>query len=259
MLAQIHNLEMKAAELARHLPDAFEKLHDVDLARGWRSQPAGQARAALARQVKKVPGAVLDGFLAAGAGLLSGLWHRSTSAAGHRLRDVWKRLRARRASKQPQQQTQPQTVTQAQPKPIPATFVRRPAHAATGPSTLGGTTMPGGGHHFVAPAMEMLRISGAYKPQGMAEVGADFAGLADALEIYAESMRVTVENANTNWPIDQSIVDMLAQIHNLEMKAAELARHLPDAFEKLHDVDLARLRNQRTGESMWDTVNNPHV
>jgi hypothetical protein len=244
--------------------------------RGWRSEAARKTRAAVlqgvrksaaavGRGIKKTPRAIFDAILAAGAGVLSGLWHVSASAALRRLRDVWNRRRARAAERRARAAERRAAKKTAQdgtaPVPAaPATFVRRPAHAGTGPSTLnGGTNMPGGGHHFVAPAMESLRIAGAYNPQGMAEVGADFAGLAEALELEAEAIRITVENANANWPLNQGIVDILAQVHNLKIKAAELAKELPVAFENLHDVDLARLRNPRKGaaEAMWDYSRNP--
>ena len=39
-------------------------------------------------------------------------------------------------------------------------------------------------------------------------------------------------------------------------EAAELATELKPAFQALHDVDLARLENPRTGERMWDVSSN---
>jgi hypothetical protein len=40
-----------------------------------------------------------------------------------------------------------------------------------------------------------------YQPTGMLQVGADFAGLEEALRLHAEAMKVTVENADANQPL----------------------------------------------------------
>lgn len=116
-----------------------------------------------------------------------------------------------------------------------------------------------GGHHFVAPAMEAARNAAAYSPTGMLQVGQDFAGLEEALRLHAEAMKVTVENADASQPLDPRIVEIMRQIHGLQLKAAELAQELGPAFEKLHAVDLERLRNPRkgaAGERMWDVTAN---
>lgn len=119
--------------------------------------------------------------------------------------------------------------------------------------------MSGGGHHFVAPAMEAARAAAQYQPTGMLQVGADFAGLEEALRLHAEAMKVTVENADANFPLHPNIVELMRQIHSLQLKAAELANELQPAFRQLHDVDLARLENPRkgiAGERMWDVSAN---
>lgn len=113
-----------------------------------------------------------------------------------------------------------------------------------------------GGHHFVAAATEMARAAAAYQPQGMLQVGQDFAGLEEALRINAEALKTTVENADANWPLHPNIVEIMRQIHSLQLKAAELATELKPAFQQLHDVDIARIENPRTGERMWDLSNN---
>jgi hypothetical protein len=119
--------------------------------------------------------------------------------------------------------------------------------------------MSGGGHHFVAPAMELARAAAHYQPQGMLQVGADFGGLEEALRLHAEAMKVTVENADATQPLHPNIVELMRQIHGLQLKAAELAAELQPAFRQLHDVDIARLENPRkgvAGERMWDVSSN---
>ncbi|WP_333743813.1 hypothetical protein [Streptomyces ardesiacus] len=119
--------------------------------------------------------------------------------------------------------------------------------------------MSGGGHHFVAPAMEAARAASHYQPTGMLQVGADFAGLEEALRLYAEAMKITVENADATQPLHPNIIELMRQIHGLQLKAAELAAELQPAFRSLHDVDIARLENPRkgmAGERMWDVSAN---
>ena len=113
-----------------------------------------------------------------------------------------------------------------------------------------------GGHHFIAAAAEMARAAAAYQPTGMLQVGQDFAGLEEALRLHAEAMKTTVENADATQPLHPNIVEIMRQIHSLQLKAAELASELQPAFRSLHDVDIARLENPRKGEAMWDYTAN---
>lgn len=112
-----------------------------------------------------------------------------------------------------------------------------------------------GGHHFLAPAMELERIAATYTPDGMMQVGRDFAALPDALEHIANAMRVSTARADAEQPLDSRIVEIMQHVYQLQMKASELARELPAAFRKLHDVDISRIENPRKGrqaEAMWD-------
>ena len=206
------------------------------------------ARAAKAarRHAKTTGAALLDGAIALSAAAWTWARTRDKGAALDRLKNVWRRRRTKRT-------TTPDTPA----RPDVAATVRRPT-APTAPST-GGTTMSGGGHHFVAPAMELARAAAAYQPNGMLQVGADFSGLEEALRLHAEAMKVTVENADAHFPLHPNIVELMRQIHGLQLKAAELAAELTPAFRQLHDTDIARLENPRkgtAGERMWDVSTN---
>jgi hypothetical protein len=205
-----------------------------------------RAGTAAARVARHTGGALADGLRAAAAGAWAWLRHRDPKTALDRLKTVWKRLRKHRATPDPD------------PTPPVADTVRRPADTA--PTTLpGGTRMSGGGHHFVAPAMELARAAANYQPTGMLQVGADFAGLEEALRLHAEAMKITVENADATQPLAPQIVELMRQVHGLQLKAAELAAELTPAFRQLHDVDIARLENPRKGtqgERMWDVSTN---
>lgn len=217
----------------------------------------GTKKAAKATRVgaKKLRGAAVDGVRSVLAAAWTGLRKRSGRAAIKRLRETWSRRRKHRADKDAAKDK----AKQATPKtPDVTTTVRRPTATTTAPARSGGTTtMPG--HHFVAPAMEMARIAANYDPQGMLQVGEDFAGLEEALRLTAEAMKVTVENADAKQPLAPQIIEMMRGIHALQLKAAEMASELRPAFESLHQVDLERLRNPRkgaAGERMWDVTTN---
>ncbi|CAL9593265.1 hypothetical protein SUDANB1_05268 [Streptomyces sp. enrichment culture] len=116
-----------------------------------------------------------------------------------------------------------------------------------------------GGHHFLAPAMELERIASTYTPEGMMQVGRDFAALPDSLVHMANAMKITTARAHAEQPLDPKIIEIMQQVYRLQIKAAELARELPNAFRKLHHVDIDRLQNQRTGEREWDVTRNADV
>jgi hypothetical protein len=200
-----------------------------------------RATKATAKHGSRAASAVWDGICAAAAGAWTWL-RRDRSAAVDRLKAVWKRRRTKTNPDSPD-------------IPAVATTVRRPTHTPVPVSRTGGAAVSGG-HHFVAAATEMARAATAYQPQGMLQVGQDFAGLEEALRIHAEALRTTVENADANWPLAPQIVDLMGQIHSLQLKAADLASELQPAFRQLHDVDIARLENPRTGEQMWDVTAN---
>ncbi|MDV6290308.1 hypothetical protein R2F25_30330 [Streptomyces sp. UP1A-1] len=103
--------------------------------------------------------------------------------------------------------------------------------------------------------MELERIASTYTPEGMMQVGRDFAALPDALEHVANAMRITTARADAEQPLDPRIVELMQNIYNLQMKASELARELAPAFRQLHAVDIERLQNPRKGahaEAEWD-------
>lgn len=205
-----------------------------------------QARTLAARSVRKMRGASADALKALRSGVWGTIRHWSWAKGRQRALAAWKKHRAKRK-------------TAAAPKPAAATIassVRRPTATST-PTRAGAPAMSG--HHFVAPAMEGARAAANYQPTGMMQVGQDFAGLQQALELHAEAMKVTVENADAKYPLAPQIVELMRQIHQMQLKAAEMARDLQPAFRKLHQVDIARIEQPRKGresEAMWDVRSN---
>lgn len=204
---------------------------------------------------KKLRGVATDGVRSIVAAAWTGLRKKDRKAALARLKETWTKRRQKRADKEAAKKAKtaeatPETATVA-------TSVRRPTATSSTPASTGGTIMPG--HHFTAPAMEMARIAANYQPTGMLQVGEDFSGLEEALRLTAEAMKVTVENADATQPLAPQIIEIMRQVHGLQLKAAELASELRPAFENLHQVDLERLRNPRkgvAGERMWDVTTN---
>lgn len=211
--------------------------------KAWTANRTTRAR----ERAKHLRGAAADGIRAVVAAAWTGLRKRDRHAALARLKETWARRRKKRADKN----------TPVPAAPAVVATVRRPT-ATTAPATTTGVTTVSG-HHFVAPAMEMARIAASYDPQGMLQVGEDFSGLEEALRLTAEAMKVTVEHADAKQPLAPQIIEMMRQIHSLQLKAADMAAELRPAFENLHQVDLERLRNPRkgaAGERMWDVTTN---
>ncbi|MDX3575958.1 hypothetical protein [Streptomyces sp. FL07-04A] len=253
-------LKRAAKDLAtKNATNAGGKGHALKAAAGratraaWKTTSPTAARAAKAagRHLKRGGRALWDGVRAGLVGAAAALWQRNWRVFRPAVRAMWRRIKSKRAAAQAAADP---TVT----TPPVADSVRRPADTSPAP-TFGGTRMSGGGHHFVAPAMELARAAAHYQPQGMLQVGADFAGLEEALRLHAEAMKITVENADATQPLHPNIVELMRQIHGLQLKAAELASELQPAFRQLHDVDIARLENPRkgvAGERMWDVSTN---
>lgn len=216
------------------------------------------ARKTTGRGLKRAAGAAWDATRALASGArawVSAKKGERKSAAWARIREMWTKRRKTRAEKAAAKAAAAEA---SKTPPEVGTTVRRPT-TTTIPATFTGGTAVSGGHHFVAPAMEAARAAANYQPTGMMQVGQDFAGLQQALELNAEAMKVTVENADTKFPLDPRIVETMRQIHSLQLKAAELASELQPAFRKFHDVDIARIENPRKGregERMWDVSAN---
>lgn len=217
----------------------------------WRAskKPRATLKAAAKRHAQKARGAASDALKAFRSGVWGVLRHVSFKKGAAKGWAAWKQHRANRKNKQ-------QTPDTTMPQRTIASVARKPANS-TSSSTNGGITMPG--HHFTGPAMEMARAAAAYEPQGMLQVGQDFVGLKEAMELVAEAMKITVENADAKFPLHPQIVEIMRNMHGLALKGAEMANELQPAFRNLHQVDLARLETPRkglAGERMWDVSTN---
>jgi hypothetical protein len=245
----------KALAAVGHGTVAATKATGRGLKKAMTADGTKKATRATRAGAKKLRGVATDGVRSIVAAAWTGLRKKDRKAALARLKETWTKRRQKRADKEAAKKAKtaeatPETATVA-------TSVRRPTATSSTPASTGGTIMPG--HHFTAPAMEMARIAANYQPTGMLQVGEDFSGLEEALRLTAEAMKVTVENADATQPLAPQIIEIMRQVHGLQLKAAELASELRPAFENLHQVDLERLRNPRkgaAGERMWDVTTN---
>ncbi|MFC1418573.1 hypothetical protein [Streptacidiphilus cavernicola] len=199
-------------------------------------------RAVAAQDLRRARNAGAHVLRAVRSGIWGSIRHLSLRKGAARAAAAWKARHAQRTAPAPQ--------------PTVASTVRRPAATTPAPNP-GGPSMSG--HHFLAPAMDAAARAGSYNPTGMIQVIQDFGGLAEAMELWAQAMKITVENADAQFPLDPGLIETMRQVHSLTLKAAEMAGELQPAARKLHAADLERHDNPRkgrAGERMWDIASN---
>lgn len=113
---------------------------------------------------------------------------------------------------------------------------------------------------FIEAAGEMLGAAMVYAPEGMMQVGNDFAKLPEAFRNVANAMQKMAQRAHDQDPIHPSILDMMQGIYQKLQEAATLSEELAPAFRNLHAVDIQRLEAPRINESRWDvSANRDHL
>lgn len=109
---------------------------------------------------------------------------------------------------------------------------------------------------FIQAAAEMLGAAMVYRPDGMMQVGNDFAQMPEAFRNVANAMKTMAQTADDEWPIHPAIKDMMQQVYQQLQQAATLSEQFAPAFRNLHQVDIQRIESPRKGETMWDVTNN---
>lgn len=109
---------------------------------------------------------------------------------------------------------------------------------------------------FIEAAAEMLGAAMVYAPEGMMQVGADFAKLPEALDNCAEAMKKMAQRAHDEDPIHPAIIDQMNSVYSAVKQAADLARELGPQFRTLHKTDVERVERPRRGEQRWDVSSN---
>lgn len=106
---------------------------------------------------------------------------------------------------------------------------------------------------IIEASREMVGAAIMYNPEGMMQIGNDFASFPEVITNVANAIQgMTRQVQEGETPMHASIVDSLRAIHQQLIQTAHAAEDLRPAFENLHAVDIQRIRNPRPGEQMWD-------
>ncbi|AOP50624.1 hypothetical protein SL103_34225 [Streptomyces lydicus] len=109
--------------------------------------------------------------------------------------------------------------------------------------------------HFVAVTQDIAHVYARYEPGHMNQVAAEFEGIPTGIDNVAAAVQLLQVRSNEKYPVDKAIVDALADVHTLLLKAASAAQDLMPNFRRLHAPDIARHEAPRNGveaEGMWD-------
>ncbi|MFG2639023.1 hypothetical protein ACGFX8_35915 [Streptomyces sp. NPDC048362] len=106
---------------------------------------------------------------------------------------------------------------------------------------------------IIEASREMVGSSAMYNPEGMMQIGNDFAQLPEVIRNVAaafQGMTRQVQEGDT--PMAPEIVDMVKSLYAGILKAAHSAEDLKPMFENFHADDIRRIRQPRRNEQMWD-------
>ncbi|OSY35959.1 hypothetical protein BG653_06984 [Streptomyces platensis] len=109
--------------------------------------------------------------------------------------------------------------------------------------------------HFVAVTQDVAHVYARYEPGHMKQVAAEFEGIPGGIENVAAAVQLLQVRSNERYPVDKAVVDALADVHMLLLKAASAAQDLMPNFRRLHAPDISRHEAPRNGEEsegMWD-------
>ncbi|MEU9187567.1 hypothetical protein AB0D14_24105 [Streptomyces sp. NPDC048484] len=110
---------------------------------------------------------------------------------------------------------------------------------------------------IIEASREMVGSTLMYNPEGMMQIGEDFANLPEVFQNLAKSIQhMTRQVQEGDTPMDPAIVDMVKAIHAGILKIAHEAEDLKPMFENYHADDIKRIRQPRQNEQFWDVANN---
>ncbi|MER6157533.1 hypothetical protein ABT147_18610 [Streptomyces sp. NPDC001868] len=110
---------------------------------------------------------------------------------------------------------------------------------------------------IIEASREMVGSSMMYNPDGMMQIGHDFAQMPEFIGNLATALQyMTRQVQEGDTPMDAAIVDMVKSLHAGILKAAHQAEDLKPMFEAHHADDIKRIREPRRNEHYWDVANN---
>ncbi|MGW2366344.1 hypothetical protein ACWCZ5_12265 [Streptomyces sp. NPDC001667] len=216
--------------------------------------------------------------LAAGVGLLSGLWNirKPGRAAGH-MRGVWSRLAGRARMVRERRDAAIRGTTGPGQVPVPGERVndpRRPERTVTpvrpgegrpaGAVELGKTTREGErrmsepGTAFVRlsdSAEVMLQAASTFDPEVMPEFQHLIEDLPTAMEFVQETLRVLAEIAYENLPVNDRVVEEMSEGYRAMRRVVDALEEVPRVYYRVHEADIDRQENPRKGiegERKWN-------
>ncbi|WP_367131409.1 MULTISPECIES: hypothetical protein [Streptomyces] len=110
--------------------------------------------------------------------------------------------------------------------------------------------------HFVAVCQDIAHVYARYEPGHMRQVAAEYEGIPEGIENVAAAVNLLQVRSNDRYPVEKPVVDAIADVHALLLKAASAAQELMPNFRRLHAPDISRHeapRNGEEGEAMWDS------
>lgn len=224
--------------------------------RVWNSKPVAATRRGVAKTARSMWGVSAPAAAAFARGLKEAAKRKSVREIARAMRETWRKYRNKFSKSK-------KKTDDAGPK-VPSDKVDYPDHMIGDTSRGAAPTREGefdmAQSQFITAAAEMMGAAMVYDPEGMAQVGNDFNKMPEAFQNIANAMKHMAQRANDEDPIHPSILEQMQVVYGHLQQAADAAGELGPAFEKLHGVDLERIRNPRRNEHKWDvSANRDHV
>ncbi|WP_194894701.1 hypothetical protein [Catenulispora pinisilvae] len=89
-------------------------------------------------------------------------------------------------------------------------------------------------------------------PGAMMRVLNAFATMPETLELIAKTFEVVAQRCDDELPLDPGVTGELEHVRTLIRSAATAAESIEPTFRVLHEADIARHEDPRTGEDKWD-------
>ncbi|WP_326799300.1 hypothetical protein OG946_31235 [Streptomyces sp. NBC_01808] len=112
------------------------------------------------------------------------------------------------------------------------------------------------GFLFDASASEMEEAAGAYEPDGAMHVISTLAGMPAALTSISNTFKILAEKSDEEFPLDKIVGEGLEEVYRHLKRAVDAAEEVAETAQQVHEHDIRRHEEPRTGEAMWDTTNN---
>ncbi|RSS91205.1 hypothetical protein [Streptomyces sp. WAC05950] len=228
------------------------------------------------RHAARMTGSAL---LAAGAGVVSGVWNwKKPGVATRHMRSVWRRLADRARQVRAARDAAINGTSTDGSKPavaVPATQVNNPNRpkdrvlapvqrsVKSRPVVLAGADRSGGtvsesGTAFtrLSDAAEvMLQAASTFDPEYMAEFQDLIDDLPEAMSTVQETLRVLAELSQEKLPVDPLVVEEIGEGYRAMSRVVSALDEVGTVYRRVHADDIERIENPRNGidgERRWN-------